>query len=89
MTGTGPRGHGGGMERSATDIMQDAVVAAVLDATCAVSEWVHPSPGRSRLRVVVLVAGVGGEIDLFAREGPEEQLRLGRDWLSGRARIGC
>ncbi len=60
-------------------------LAAVLDPTRDLSEWVLPSPGHRRLRTLVIVAGVRGEVELTVREGAEEQLRLGRDWLSGRA----
>lgn len=61
-------------------------LAAILDPTRAESEWiVRDAPERPAVATLVEVGPVAARITLRIRQGPVDELHLGRDLLGGRA----
>lgn len=63
------------------------VVAAVLDPTAARSVWTRPDAEPGELSVTVRLRMLDVPVTLRIARGPVDQLRIGRDVLSGRLLI--
>jgi hypothetical protein len=77
-----------GWREQATLPEHGVTVPAVLDPTRATSEWTVPTrPPVAELSVLITIGAFQATVRLSLRDGPEAQLRLGRDALAGRVLI--
>jgi hypothetical protein len=63
-------------------------VPTVLDPTVGRSVWVTRSAAPGHQRITVRITTIEGSVTVEVRDGSPEILRLGRDWLAGRAVVG-